>query len=228
MFPILLKSLVRSSFEVDITLETNTSTTLRHHPHARLARLYILGRIAGKPLGTENMPQAQYNLGHVAKLTAKSIGEPGSRHFQVAAEARNGQTVMIWMEKGQLFNLGVQVKRLLYEYQDDAERSSSEDSYQEAVFGVPDPPVLELTAGQMSIGYDRTSAMFFLEAHHVEQEDSVPLINLEATYREIDSLADQAFEVCAAGRPRCLLCGAPLDAEKHLCPRHNGHGVMAT
>ena len=174
------------------------------------------------------MPQAQYNLGHVAKLTAKSIGEPGSRYFQVAAEARNGQAVMIWMEKEQLFNLGVQVKRLLFEYQEEAERSSSEDSYNEAVFGVPDPPVIELTAGQMSIGYDQTSAMFFLEAHHVEQEDSAPLINLKATYREINSLADQAFEVCAAGRPRCQLCGAPLDADKHLCPRHNGHGVMAT
>ena len=175
------------------------------------------------------MAQAQYNLGHVAKLTAKSIGDPGSRYFQVAAEARNGQAVMIWMEKEQLFNLGVQVKRLLFEYQEDAERSSSEDSYDEAVFGVPDPPVLELTAGQMSIGYDQTSAMFFLAAHHVEQEeDSVPLVNLEATYGEIDSMADQAFEVCAAGRPRCQLCGAPLDAEKHLCPRHNGHGVLAT
>ena len=139
------------------------------------------------------MPQAQYNLGHVAKLTAKSIGEPGSRYFQVAAEARNGQTLMIWMEKEQLFNLGVQVKRLLFEYQDEAERSSSEDSYDEAVFGVPDPPVLELTAGQMSIGYDQTSAMFFLSAHQVDEEDSGPLVNLEATYREIDSLADQAF-----------------------------------
>ncbi len=174
------------------------------------------------------MPQAQYNLGHVAKLKAKSIGEPGSRYFHVAAEARNGQTLMMWMEKEQLFNLGVQVKRLLFEYQDEAERSSSEDSYDEAVFGVPDPPVLELTAGQMSIGYDQTSAMFFLMAHHVDQEDSIPLVNLEATYREIDSLADQAFEVCAAGRPRCQLCGAPLDADVHLCPRQNGHGVMAT
>ena len=134
------------------------------------------------------MPQARYNLGHVAKLTAKAIGEPGSRYFQVAAEARNGQTVMIWMEKEQLFNLGVQLKRLLYEYQEDADRSSSEDSYQEAVFGVPDPPVIELQAGQMSIGYDQTSAMFFLAAHGVDQEeDSDPLVNIEATYREIDS-----------------------------------------
>ena len=201
-----------------------------HHERYNCPRFAArFARITGNVPVTENMPQARYNLGHVAKLTAKSIGEPGSRYFQVAAEARNGQAVMIWMEKEQLFNLGVQVKRLLFEYQEDADRSSSEDSYDEAVFGVPDPPVIELTAGQMSIGYDQTSAMFFLAAHHVEQEeDSVPLVNIEATYREIDSLADQAFEVCAAGRPRCQLCGAPLDAEKHLCPRHNGHGVMAT
>ncbi len=33
----------------------------------------------------------------------------------------------------------------------------------------------------------------------------------------------RAEEVCNAGRPLCPLCGAPIDAEGHMCVRANGH-----
>ena len=33
------------------------------------------------------------------------------------------------------------------------------------------------------------------------------------------------FRVIRAGRPPCPLCGNPLDATGHICPRKNGHYV---
>jgi uncharacterized repeat protein (TIGR03847 family) len=34
---------------------------------------------------------------------------------------------------------------------------------------------------------------------------------------------ERARKVVASGRPPCPLCGQPLDAKGHLCPRHNGY-----
>ena len=33
------------------------------------------------------------------------------------------------------------------------------------------------------------------------------------------------LKIVAAGRPPCPLCGLPLDADGHICPRQNGHRV---
>ena len=38
--------------------------------------------------------------------------------------------------------------------------------------------------------------------------------------------ADNAIKLCRAGRPPCPLCGAPIDMEGHICPRHNGHAKL--
>ena len=37
------------------------------------------------------------------------------------------------------------------------------------------------------------------------------------------AFVQRAQRVVAAGRPPCPLCGLPLDAEGHICPRQNGH-----
>ena len=37
------------------------------------------------------------------------------------------------------------------------------------------------------------------------------------------AFAQRALAVVAAGRPPCPLCGLPLDADGHVCPRQNGH-----
>jgi len=43
------------------------------------------------------------------------------------------------------------------------------------------------------------------------------------TREQMLSLARQGAAVCAAGRPRCQLCGNPMDPEGHRCPALNGH-----
>jgi uncharacterized repeat protein (TIGR03847 family) len=49
-----------------------------------------------------------------------------------------------------------------------------------------------------------------------------------ATREQMLSLARHATAVSARGRPRCPLCGNPLEPEGHRCPALNGHGSPAT
>jgi uncharacterized repeat protein (TIGR03847 family) len=44
-----------------------------------------------------------------------------------------------------------------------------------------------------------------------------------ASREQMLSLARHGALVCAAGRPRCPLCGNPIDPEGHRCPALNGH-----
>ena len=47
-----------------------------------------------------------------------------------------------------------------------------------------------------------------------------------ATREQMLSLARHGAAVCARGRPRCQLCGNPIDPEGHDCPALNGHGKL--
>jgi uncharacterized repeat protein (TIGR03847 family) len=49
-------------------------------------------------------------------------------------------------------------------------------------------------------------------------------IRFWATREQMLSLARHGAAVCAAGRPRCQLCGNPIDPEGHQCPALNGQG----
>jgi uncharacterized repeat protein (TIGR03847 family) len=44
-----------------------------------------------------------------------------------------------------------------------------------------------------------------------------------ATREQMLSLARHGASVCAQGRPRCQLCGNPINPEGHQCPALNGH-----
>jgi hypothetical protein len=48
-------------------------------------------------------------------------------------------------------------------------------------------------------------------------------VRLWATREQMLSLARHGAAVCAQGRPRCQLCGNPIDPEGHQCPALNGH-----
>ncbi len=55
------------------------------------------------------------------------------------------------------------------------------------------------------------------------EEDSY-LARLYITPGQARLMASRGIEAVVAGRPPCPLCGGPLDAEGHVCPRLNGHG----
>ncbi len=57
-------------------------------------------------------------------------------------------------------------------------------------------------------------------------EGMVRRVRFWATREQMLSLARHGAAVCARGRPRCQLCGNPLDPEGHVCPALNGHRGM--
>jgi uncharacterized repeat protein (TIGR03847 family) len=67
-----------------------------------------------------------------------------------------------------------------------------------------------------------------LEAFDAPPEREAARIRFWATREQMLSLARHGAAVCAAGRPRCQLCGNPIDPEGHQCPALNGHRKMGS
>ncbi|MEE8443377.1 MAG: DUF3090 family protein [Dehalococcoidia bacterium] len=178
------------------------------------------------------MAEANNELGRVSNLKADAVGEPGSRRFRLLAESRGGGALVIWMEKEQLFNLGVALKRIIatVEEQSSAQGTEYTPAEEPEEPEVPTGQSVELQTSRLAVDYDERTLLYSIAAHgdgdDEDPDEAVAAVSLIANQQEMDALADQAFEVCAAGRPRCPLCGAPMGPEPHICPRHNGHGIL--
>ena len=151
----------------------------------------------------------QLDLGPVRELFAESVGAPGQRYFRLRTETDQA-SAQLWVEKEQLYELALAIKQLL----------------KTEVRNVPPGRTLNVGAdheckvASLAIGYDQDQDRYMLLANAVEDV----AVALWADRAQLDAFADQALAVCAAGRPRCVFCAAPLnDGEQHVCPRSNGH-----
>ncbi len=172
------------------------------------------------------MAKARYLLGSANWLQAEAIGEPGRRTFRITLHGQLG-TAKVWMEKEQLFELGISIKRLL------ASIPHSEN-VAENNFESTTPfsqTTHEFQLGSLALSYDDDQKQFILvvtdvsDIEELEEEISEPTVNISANSKQMADLAEEALEVCAAGRPNCPLCGDPIDPEGHICPRSNGHKI---
>lgn len=162
------------------------------------------------------MAVARHELGVAQELRASATGEPGERWFWLRVEAEGGSAVL-WLDKEQLFQLAVTVQQLLDVVPDDMidEYFSFTKKVQEA---------FDFRISKLILGYDPNRKMFMLLAHESEiHEDEMPMIGVWASRQRMTALADEALEVCAAGRPGCPLCGGPIGPGPHTCTRSNGH-----
>jgi len=167
--------------------------------------------------------KAKYQFGAINLFHAEAIGEPGHRVFRLVVES-GAATAYLWMEKEQLSQLGIYIQEicdsLLGQIQDDSE-------------DVPDPEWMggvtkvEFEIGKLALGHDTASNAFLILAHDREEgEEGQATLSFWATLTQAKELADEALKVCGAGRPRCFLCGRPIDPEGHMCPRSNGHAKL--
>jgi uncharacterized repeat protein (TIGR03847 family) len=129
------------------------------------------------------------------------------------------------MEKEQLFNLCQSIQRLIVilEEQTTGDFLEPTDEIGQPFESIGS--VLEFQVSRLAIGYDEKSTLFIIAAYtqeDAELEDSPAMLTLMATLEQIEKLADEGFDLCAAGRPKCSLCDGPIDAEGHVCPRQNG------
>lgn len=155
---------------------------------------------------------ARHDLGVCSLAEPESVGPPGQRFFRIRAIGENGSAIL-WLEKEELHELASAVKRIL----GSSVRATGEPI---GVASADDRADFNYKVTALSLGHDRDSGRYMALAHCSDEEGDAVALWLERD--ALDWLADRAFEVCDAGRPRCVFCGAPLaDSARHACPRAN-------
>jgi uncharacterized repeat protein (TIGR03847 family) len=155
----------------------------------------------------------------IDSAVVEAIGEPGQRRFRIVA-ASTGQTTILWMEKQQLDALGRAIEQILMQLD-----VTLSETAPESVAGTVDLSTRnQFRVGRLEIGYDRERQRILIIAYDIEAEEGespslaglfpLPLARL---------ISEEAAKVVAAGRPRCVLCGMPMDPGPHACAEQNGH-----
>lgn len=154
------------------------------------------------------------------RVRAEAIGNPGERRFRLLAII-DRETWVVWMEKEDLRRLGQALEQVLANLPD-VDPGGASPSVGIEDFNIVTPR--QMRAGRMELGYDEKSNRLILVAHDFEAtgtSDSAFVCRLPPAVAR--DLAGEAATVVAAGRPRCPLCGMPVDADGHTCPKQNGH-----
>ena len=172
--------------------------------------------------------EVRYKLGAAASVAAETFGQPGRRTFRLVAEAGRAQS-FIWLEKEQLLQLGLYLQQAVQQLGDDVLTKASNPG--EAAWS-GDPLEQDFHARQMQLQYDQEANCFIIHAFEGDEDDpdagAQTSVSFWMTMSQCSSLAAEALRICAAGRPPCFLCGAPIDPDGHRCARANGHAVFET
>jgi uncharacterized repeat protein (TIGR03847 family) len=166
-----------------------------------------------------------WDFGRAERLEPEAIGEPGQRTFRLRALSGN-DTASLWLEKEQLAALTLAIRQLLEQTSSGETPAEPAAPAPDAAF--PDQAQVDFKIGRLGLGYDEAKRMVVIFAYaegEAEEEDKEksPTFSCQVTRGQCRSFAERAEEVISAGRPICLLCGAPLDRGGHKCQRRNGH-----
>jgi uncharacterized repeat protein (TIGR03847 family) len=163
------------------------------------------------------------NFGLVDVVDVEAIGLAGERTFRLRARA--GVTrAALWMEKEQLVALGRALSQLL------ADRAKRRDE------PLPEPPAMgefgvdpdvEMQVVRIGLDYsdeENGRVRILVDDQDALERGDTPAFRMEMGRTPARVLVGQISSVVAAGRPRCLLCGRPLEGDgRHFCPSSNGH-----
>ncbi len=163
-----------------------------------------------------------FNLDPVTRITAGALGEPGQRVFFIQARAGD-LLVTLQAEKQQVQVLATTLVQLL--------ESLPEGEEIEDDMELEDPLLPAWRIGPMAIEVDELRDMILLIAEEAVPDDdevdeavTIPArARFAASPAQMKALAEHAELICAAGRPRCQLCGFPIEVDGHACPAQNGH-----
>jgi uncharacterized repeat protein (TIGR03847 family) len=159
---------------------------------------------------------ARHELGVAHELRASAIGKPGARRFWLHVEAEGGEAAL-WLDKKQLFELAVTAQQLL-------DVMSNDMIEKHISFATKVQQSFDFRVSRLTLDYDTNRKLFRLSVHDSEtHEYEMPTIGVWVSRQRMTAIADEALEVCAAGRPGCPLCGGPIGPGSHTCTRSNGH-----
>ena len=92
-----------------------------------------------------------------------------------------------------------------------------------------DPVEEQFRAGVMSLGWDPTTSQVVIEAYPIEEvdedddglledpDDAEEVLRVKMPVGTARAFAKRTREVVGAGRPICVICGQPIDADGHTC-----------
>lgn len=182
---------------------------------------------------------AVYSYDPPDRFVAGTIGQPGDRAFYLQA-AGGGRVTSVALEKGQVSQLAERLDELL----DEIARRTGGLAAIPATAPVElsddaplDQPLMEdFRVGAIALAWDGESESVIIEAQELSDEPIEPLaedlpedgpgvLRVTISAAAARAFAKRAQQVVVAGRPPCPLCGLPLDASGHICPRQNGHRV---
>ena len=168
-------------------------------------------------------PRFQFTT--ISHLAASAQGEPGKRTFYL--EVGQGERwVRTWLEKAVLLALSETVDQLLATLEGKTFLPMSSTVPPTPVEARRDKPTAEFRVGRLALGYNETTGRLVLVMHEEETpENGPPVLECAATQEQMRALSDQIKTIATAGRPLCPLCGGPVDATGHVCPKRNGHGT---
>jgi uncharacterized repeat protein (TIGR03847 family) len=163
-----------------------------------------------------------YEFDTVAILAAVAVGPPGKRTFFLVV-GDSTRWLRVWLEKEQLQALAMAVRQLLFNLSQQASRPTSPAP----VAPVPDVapsglPAAELEIEGLSLGYETDSATLSISARGIgRHKQHQTVLDCRVSLAQVRQLGRQADAACSAGRPRCIVCGGPIDPAGHVCPGSN-------
>lgn len=167
------------------------------------------------------LPESTHDFGRVTILEAEAFGKPGERTFRLRVVAPAG-SASLWLEREQLQALSMAVRQVLSQHRT-GEPPLHEEQPPAAAESAAEPAV-DFKVGRLSLGYDESEDTFMFYAHELEADpEGPPTFACEATSVQARAISEEIDRIVAAGRPRCFLCGQPIEAGQHVCPRSNGH-----
>lgn len=167
--------------------------------------------------------RAHRRLGGVSSIHAEAIGVPGQRRFRLVLGS-GAAAAYLWLEKEQLLQMAAYIQEVCASLSS-GDRKRGQETPAEPWSG--GPASIEFKVGKLALGRDPSSGAFLFLVHDEEAPENTPAdLSFWTTLEQSEELWRQALKVCAAGRPRCFLCGQPINPEGHKCIRSNGHGSV--
>ena len=166
--------------------------------------------------------EKRYEFDEVTFLSVVAMGVPGKRTFFLIMGQKE-EWVRVWLEKEQLEALGLAIDQFLLtlsqEHLNIPRKAEGTPLSDDVSSGLPSA---EVEIDQITLGFDqeRVTLNFLVHALGPQNVDQV-VLDYRATLAQLKTLGDQAKSICAAGRPRCILCGRPIDPTGHICRKDN-------
>ena len=187
------------------------------------------------------MPRRLFVFDLPDRFATGTVGEPGNRSFFL--QARDGRRVVsVALEKAQVAVLAERLGKLLVELDRRGIVEDPPSAIKPDERPLDEPLNEAFRATTLTLGWDGDAERILIEARapseddeageeetivelEDDDEDGPDLLRVRLTAEAARTFVERAFRVIRAGRPPCPLCGNPLDATGHICPRKNGHYV---